>query len=392
MGSDDRNTAPGPLILRPDALCNGVAPARQMLQSDLLLQGKFAPSAPVAWQPSTSVLPMTPVQADIDEADLQALKDYLQGIDANIIVPAPTRNPHPPAEEQQDAVEDDAFWDLSIDGPSRSTEDGGTSEEWRRGVREYLSSGYTRTNPDGTHEVDNDFGGKWSDDFTLLEGSAEHEFFDVSVADGEFGESGEILTGNGRILGADADMGAGFEVTNEALKGNAHIGTAGSLAEGSIETTDEHLVSAEADGSIVSGEVKAEGEIILSPEEATLKGALGAEVNLIELSAGGDLHITPRRIVNPGIQLWNWAMEDDVEPLSENWDIGIVLGGEVSGQVGAQIGAEGEIGYSDGRATAEAGAKIGLGVGVGVKARGGLVGVDKVMDALGDAWNWATTW
>ena len=112
MGSDDRNTAPGPLILRPDALCNGVAPARQMLQSDLLLQGKFTPRAPVTWQPSTSVLPMTPVQADIDEADIQALKDYLQGIDANIIVPAPTPNPHPPAEEQQDEVADDAlrFW------------------------------------------------------------------------------------------------------------------------------------------------------------------------------------------------------------------------------------------------------------------------------------------
>lgn len=385
---------PGPLIFRRDAQCNGVAPARDMLSSDLPLYSRFPTNPPDEWLPFGAGF--SPVgQAEMSEADIQALRDYLQSIDANELVPADdsgggaTPNPHPPSQPQ----EEEPFWDTSISGPSRGTEDGGVSVESRRGVREYLSSGYTRRNPDGTLEVDNDFGGKWADDFTVVEGRAEHEFFDESVASGSFGGEDSLVSGEGAAFSADASMGAGFEISTPAdggapsLTADAGASAGARALTGSVETRDDGLLAGSAQGSALSAEAEAKTEVVLSPEEATLSGKLAAEANLLEAGIGGDLYITPRRIANPVINLYNWATSDDVEELGENWDIGIVVGAEVEGSIGAQAGVEGDIGYSDGRATAEAGAKVGLGVGASVKARGGFVGVDKVWNGITSAWN-----
>jgi hypothetical protein len=353
-----------------------------MLNSDLLLQRKIEPAMCTPDQVFGPVA-APPVQSDdatVQEVDFPSFQEYLQTRETNLIVPNPTPTEEPAEEEPE------PFWDTSLDGPSaeNSLEDGGVSVESRRGVREYLESGYTRTNPDGTYEVDSDMGGKFASEVTVVEGTAEHVFFEATAAEGAFGEEGDFFQGEGKALTADSSMEGSFEVTTTSANLAGEIQASGSFLEGEVSTDDTGLVSAEADGSVVSGEAKLAGEATFSAEEATLSGEVGAEVNLIEGSIGGDIHITPRRIINPGIQLWNWATNDDVGELGENWDVGLMIGGEVSGQVGAQIGAEGEVGYSDGRATAEAGVKVGLGLGVGVKARGGLVGLDTLWDNI---WN-----
>lgn len=183
------------------------------------------------------------------------------------------------------------------------------------------------------------------------------------------------------------------------------------MIRGQIETRQEYidssqtLASGQASGSAASARFEGRVETVLTAEQATLGGKLGAEVNLLEGRIGGDLVVTPRRVVNNGVSVINWVFRLEIpEPLDENWDIGLTVGGEVSGQLGAQAGAEARVGYENGRARAEAGAKIGLGIGAGVKGRVGVVGIDKIWNgvqsvssaawdgttsAANSAWNWA---
>ncbi|MGH1330276.1 MAG: hypothetical protein ACRBBK_05295 [Paracoccaceae bacterium] len=358
-----------------------------MLKSDLLLHRKFTPEK---WTPGPPWAPATgPAlsidQSAIEEADIKALQDYLQNIDANIVVPDP--KPSPSKEQQSGkAAEEKPFWEFELKGPSTKFEDGGVSVETKRGVREYLNSGYTRRNPDGTFEVDNDLNGKWQDEFTLLEGTAEHEFFDVAVAEGEFGDDDSFISAHGSAFGASADTEAGIELSNKSQSGKLRATIKGAVLDGTLETDDSLYANVVAKGSALSGEAEAKAELILSPKQVTLEGKLGAEVNILEVSVEGNRYITPRRAINPAINLWNKVTNDDVAQLDENWDIGIYVGGEVSGQLGAQIGVEGEVGYEKGRATAEVGAKLGAGLGVGAKLRGGFVGVDKAVAQLEKNW------
>ncbi|WP_168769237.1 hypothetical protein [Yoonia maricola] len=313
------------------------------------------------------------------QADMCVATDFAVASPANILVPEVP----PPAEEEEEQI-----WSFSgLDG-SRSTKDVGVRQGTQRGVREYLASGYTRRNPDGTDWSDDDWAGKWDDlEVTVAEAEASHEFFDVSVAEGSFGDDGDLFAGSGRVLGADSDATATFSLGSEGLDASGVAQINGSVLEGEISSDEDLALVGSADGSVLSGEAEASVEAVLSPEEVTLSGKLGGELNVVEGTIGGDLHITPRRIANPLINLWNWSTNDDVEELSENWDIGIMVGAELSGQVGAQLGAEGEVTYEDGRAVAEAGVKAGFGLGAGVKGRGGIVGLDKVANMISSWWN-----
>lgn len=435
MGSDDRSPTdpPGPYILHPEYWSRGPQPARQMLYSDLRLQGKFTQQCPVEprqhFQPPTAASIPFLAQPTLENADVQALKDYLAGIDANIMVPQP---PAPKKPEEDEPTPTDGTptkdgWQFSGTGASLGSKDGGVSVEDRRGIREYLSSGYTRRNPDGfrnpdgtwnTIRRDDDFRGKWDDHAEIAGAKAEHDLFSAAVAKGSFGEGDDAFGGSGSILGASGKASGQFSFTQEGASGispglrtKAGAEAEAAFARGQIGTRPEYvdnsqtLAGGQASGSAVSGKAEAAVEAILTAEQATLGGKLGAEINLIEGKLEADLVITPRRVVNGVVNLWNWAFDGDVaEPLGENWDIGLTIGGEVSGQVGAQAGAEARAGYEKGRARAEAGAKIGLGVGAGVKGRVGVVGIDRVWQgakSLGraawdgassggrSAWNWA---
>ncbi|MEO1455711.1 MAG: hypothetical protein AAFV31_18020 [Pseudomonadota bacterium] len=385
-----------------------------MLSSDLATQTKFSHNqclvGPHYQPPPAATIPVLPQYA-LDETDIPSLADYVQGLDANLLVPTPP-TPTPPEEPK----EEDEGWSFEMSGMSTGSEDGGVSKEHERGIREYVRSGYTRRdpnstlNPDGTRNyttVDDDFGGKWDEEVEIIGGEASKSLFDESVAEGSFGTPASTFSGNGSILSGSSEAAAGFTISQQGADGvspgfNAHAGAdiQGSVAEGRIGTGEEYadnsqtLATGQAKGSVLSGEAEAKVEAVLNAEQATLGGDLGAEFNVVEGSIDGDLHITPRRVVNGAVRAYNWMFNDDIaEPLDENWDIGIMVGGELSGQVGAQAGAEAHAGYENGKVRAEAGVKVGLGLGAGLKARAGLVGVDKVWNgmksATSSAWDWA---
>ncbi|WP_405402612.1 hypothetical protein [Paracoccus sp. Ld10] len=359
-----------------------------MLRSDTRLFTKWLTPAPEPWkgppwrvpeQPAGTA-PWSPVGGakGPDTFDPHAIGDlsaYLQGIGANHLVPAP----------QEDSDEGPEW---TFGQAERKTEDGGTNEEWRRGIREYVSSGYTRRNPDGTHEVDNDWRGKWLDtDITIAEVSDRTEKAEVSVADGSFGDADSLFSGDGQVLGAEADAGYKGSLSSEGLEASADAQASAYVAQGQIETADDGLISAEAEGAVLKAEAEAKGEVILTAEQATLGGTLGASANLVEGKVGGEFSITPTRISRAAVSLYNWLYDEDATALSDDWDFGIVINGEVSGAVGAQAEGEAEAGYTNGRLRAEAGAKLGLGVGAGVKVGGGLTGLDKAWARIKDGWN-----
>ena len=120
--------------------------------------------------------------------------------------------------------------------------------------------------------------------------------------------------------------------------------------------------------------------IILNPEEATAKLELAGSANIVELKGGGEVCLTPMRAVNGYRSAYNWLFDGDKAMLSDDWDIGLCVGGELSGSVGAQAGANAEASYQKGKARVEAGAKLGLGLGLGAKVSGGLTGIDKAID------------
>ena len=400
----------GPYVLHPEWWGRGVEPATKMLSSDLATQPKFSHSqclvGPHFQPPPAATIPKLPQHA-LDETDIPSLADYVQGLDANIMVPPPP-TPTEPKEEEEG-------WTFEMSGMSTGTEDGGTSTEYERGIREYVRSGYTRRdpnakrNPDGSKSfktVDDDFGGKWDEEVEIFGGEASTEFFDESYAEAGFGAPTDAFAGKGSVASAESGASAGFTVSQHGADGvspglNAHAGAnvEGAVLDGRIGTGEDYadssqtLATGEASGSVISGEAEGEVEAVLTAEQATLGGKLGAEVNVVEGTIEGDLHITPRRVVNGAVRAYNWMFNDDIaEPLDENWDIGIMVGGDLSGQVGAQAGVEGRGGYEDGNLRLELGAKAGFVVGAGVKARAGLVGVDKAFNGAkavaSQAWDW----
>ncbi|WP_146010313.1 hypothetical protein [Acidimangrovimonas sediminis] len=362
--------------MRPEDQARGVRPAWSMLDSDLTLHDKFRRDPGAPWAPSGAPGVTLPT-SQLTEADLKALRLYLNGRDSNLMVPnARTGTPDAetkPAETGKKDEEDG--W--SLKGPSRKTKEGGISVTEQRGLKEYHKSGYTRHNPDGTHKVDRDFKGKW-DDAKLAGADYKASLFDKSAAKGDFGSEKSLASGSGSALGASAKGQAGFELSRKELSASAGAKAEAHALEGSIKTRDDMMLGGDAKASALKAEAEAKGEVKLTPEEATLCGKLGASVNLVEAEANGDLTITPRRLANPLIRLYNWAVNEDVTPLSEDWDIGFVVGAGVNGNVGAGAGASACTSYKKGKWVSELGAKASLGVGAGVKVRAGVVGLDKL--------------
>lgn len=362
-----------PLVLKPEHLKQGREAAVRMLVSDLPLHSKFAaqPGKQEEWQPVSAPSPIctedNPTGNDVWEA-----VEFAQGRETNIVLP-----PLPPKKEEDTKEEG---WEFKAEGPARKTQDGGVQTGVKRGVREYMNSGYTLRNPDGTRIVDNDFKGKWEDGFSIAKAGVEKKLFDASVADGGFGGKEDFVSGKGKVLSASAKAAADAEWTSKGLKAQAGAEAKGSFLEGSAGTNEDNLVSGKAEGSAASAKAEAKAEVVLTAEQATLGGKLGASVHLVEAAVSGKVTITPKRVVDPAIQVWNYLAEDDVEPLHECWDIGITADAKASGQVGLGGEAEGEIGHKKGNWRAEAGAKAAVGVGGGAKVGIGTTGLDKFSD------------
>lgn len=370
----------------------GRPPAQDMLRSDTQLFYKWmTPPAPEPWkgppwrmpeQPAANT-PWAPLggspvpNAAADPSEIFDLQTYLQGVGSNHLVPAPAEG-----EKKDEGPK------LEFGQAERKTEDGGTSEEWRRGVREYISSGYTRRNPDGTHEVDNDWRGKWKEaEYTVVEVSDRTDKAEVSVADGSFGDADSLFSGDGQVLGAEADAGYKGSITSKGVEASADAKASAYATQGKVETADGGLLSGEAEGATLKVDAEAKGEAILTAEQATLSGKLGVSANLVEGKIGGEVAITPTRISRAAVSLYNWMFDENATALSDDWDFGIVFNAEASLAVGAQAEVEAEGGYKNGKLRAEAGAKLGLGPGAGVKVGGGLTGLDKAWARIKDGWN-----
>lgn len=407
MGGGVRNENPQPSIIlgkpaeKPQIMwpftastanfSEGRPPAQDMLRSDTRLFSKWmAPPKSEPWkgppwrmpEQTEANTPWTPQGGSpapdaTDPSEIRELQSYLQSVDSNHLVPAP---------EEGEEKDDGPKWEFGQ--AERKTEDGGTSEEWRRGVREYIKSGYTRRNPDGTHEVDSDWRGKWREtEYTIAEVSDRTDKAEVSVADGSFGNADSLFSGDGQVLGAEADAGYKGAITSKGLEASADAQASAYAAQGKIESADDGLLSGEAEGAALKADAEAQGEVMLTAEQATLGGKLGASANLVEGKIGGEFGITPTRISRAAVSLYNWALDENATALSDDWDFGIAINLEVSAAVGAQAGAEAEAGYKNGKLRAEAGAKLGLGAGAGVKVGGGLTGLDKAWARIKDAWN-----
>ncbi len=270
----------------------------------------------------------------------------------------------------------------------QKTEKGGVGTTWKRGIREYVSSGYTRRNPDGTIEVDNDFKGKWKDrEYTIIEGTLQGPNNEGSVAKGSFGSADTFFAGSGSAFKGGYDTSAKAGITTKGVETSAKAVAEGSLLEGKVTAGKGHVVDGALEGKVGSAKAEAKAEVILTAEQATLGGALGAEAHLAEVKASGEVCLTPTRISRTYVGISNWLTGGKKTAISDDWDWGICLNGEASLSLGAQAKAEADAGYKKGKLRAEAGAKLGLGVGAGVKVGGGLTGLDKAWGQLKNWWN-----
>ncbi|MCF1505969.1 hypothetical protein L0F51_19600 [Afifella sp. H1R] len=368
-------------ILRGPPSIDGIDAARRMNGSDIPLSRKWLYD-PSMWQPHGAGPMRVPNRQEIEETDLEALQEYVQGLEANHVIP-PKKDSVDEDEEGDDREEQQEGPDLSLDGPSgeRDTKELGVGDEYSTKTTRDLRTGETTS--ESKHKVDSDFGGKWEEaEVTVVEGKVEDEVSAI-LEEGSFGDENSSFSGKGSVFSAEAGYDASASVGNKGLKLHAGADAEASMMEGSVETNQDGLVRGDARGAVAKADAEATVEVVLSPEEATLGLKLSGSGNIIEGEISGETCFTPRRAANLGVSAYNWIVGEDYEGLGEEWEIGLCVGGEVGLSVGAQAGVEAEAGYKDGTASAEAGAKIGFGVGASAKVKGSAIGVDKVLGWFG---------
>lgn len=357
----------------------GVDSTMSMLRNDL---GKFdiypycaAPAAaakPVIGPvrpslPATKPLPVSGgKQTSPYIGAVQEARDFALGSPANVAVPEAK-----PAEEKSTM----SYGDLS-----KSYSDVGVSAASQRGVREYVKSGYTRTNPNGTTEIDKSWAGKWKSASldvakkTWWEAPDNQSYYSFKTHD----QPGDLTSGTVDIAQFSGSATSKFAVSKKGVNITPLSAKASAaLVAGKVGTAKDGLLKGEASGALMKAEGEASAAFIANPEEVTLSGKLGASANLAEGSLTGEVCVTPMRVLNAASGLYKWMFDKNLDRLGDNWDIGICAGGEVQAAAGAQAEANAEASYKKGKARLEAGAKLGLGLGGGVKASASLVGVDK---------------
>lgn len=305
----------------------------------------------------------------------QYIPDVEETTDHGKISPA---NKLIPGEERQNSESTFKFGELS-----RKYDDAGVKFSRQAGVREYLKSGYTRSNPNGTTAHDTDWKGKWKElDLQVVEKTWAKG--GVSAVEKTFGDpakdwaSGEFKAGT-----AQGGVTSGLSITKKGIDAKAAAKGSIAAAEGKVEVNKDGLASGSAEGAILKAQAEAETAFVANPEEVTLKGKLSASANVIEGKVNGEFCVTPTRVGNAFIRAYNWAFEDHTQFIEDKWDIGVCLGGELQGAVGAQAEGTAEASYQKGKARAEIGGKLGFGLGGGAKASGGLTGMDKAADLVG---------
>lgn len=288
----------------------------------------------------------------------------------------------PPKERQNEKQEEEQEQAWKFGEFSQKYEDFGQRRGIQRGVREYLASGYTRRNPNGKTDHDTDWRGKWKErNFQV----AEYTWWklDKSAYEDKFGDpKTDWASGEYKIHAREGDAKTGFSFTKGGIDAKATAKASYAAAQGKVEVLKDQLLSGSAEGALLKAEAEGEVAFVKNPEEITLTGKLGAKANVVEGTIKGELCVTPTRVGNAGVFLWNKLSGSHQPYIDDKWDIGVCLGGELQGAVGAQAEGSAEAGVKNGKARAEAGVKLGLGLGGGVKGSAGLTGLDKAADLI----------
>lgn len=351
-----------------------------MLETDLSTYKRhpFYPVSPWTSSPSPkSVAPSTPQTCG-------TLCEHIPDVaDAVTFARASTVNKLVPQKEHENEngkKDEEAAWKFGQ--LSQEYKDIGKRKGVQRGIREYLASGYTRRNPDGKTDHDTDWRGKWKErNFQV----AEYTWWklDKKAYGDKFGDpKTDWASGEYKIHSREGDVKTGFSFTKGGIDAKASAKASYAAAQGKVELLKDQVISGSAEGALLKAEAEGEVAFVKNPEEITLSGKLGAKANVVEGTIKGELCVTPTRVGNAGVYLWNKFSGSHQPYIDDKWDIGLCLGGELQGAVGAQAEASAEAGVKNGKARAEAGVKLGLGLGGGAKASGGLTGLDKAADLI----------
>ena len=367
----------------PWSATEGPTPARNMLRTDFSVfdrylyssipsTGKICPVptyGPVkpgpAWRGPPFKYPEVTPNRHIP--DVVATKNYAVTSPANTTVP----EEKPPESG------------LKLGQLSKKTADVGVKFTEQRSKREYLASGYTRTNPDGKTKIDTDWSGKWKElDLQVAEqtwaktsGAAYSKDLGNSATDW-FSGGYKIGAGEAKATSAFSITKGGVNITPIAAKGSVAV------AQGKAAFNKDGLVGATGEAAFMKAEGEIKAAVVINPEEATLTGKLGGSLHLAEIKGGAELCLTPTRVANGFIATSNWLFDGDRAKISDKYDIGICVGGGLSGSAGVGAEASGDIGYKKGKARAEVGVKGSLFLGAGAKVNAGFTGIDKGIDIV----------
>ncbi|MDO5605869.1 MAG: hypothetical protein Q4G25_11990 [Paracoccus sp. (in: a-proteobacteria)] len=374
----------------------GRPPAQAMVRADTDLYRKWTQPVPGPWKgppyrlpdPAPAAASWSPLGGPVagqpfDPGSIPSLQSYVLTRDSNHLVPTPAPGAEQAGEAEAEEKGGGPKWKFGQ--VERKTEDGGIGVSYSEKETVSIDGTYKR---EEELKIDDDWGGKWKDATYSVVEVSERAKGKLAVADGDFGDADSFWSGNGAVLGIEGSAGYKGAITNKGVEASVDVKGEIYAAKGEIATRDDLILSGKAEAAVLAAEAEAKGELKLTAEQATLGGKLGASANLVEGKASGEFAITPTRISRAAVSVYNWMFNANATPLSDDWDFGIVLNGEISGAVGAQAKAEADAGLKDGDLRFQAGAKLGLGVGAGVKVGGGLTGMDKAWGQIKAAWNW----
>ncbi|PYF12737.1 hypothetical protein C8J30_101118 [Rhodobacter viridis] len=246
----------------------GTQPVLDMLKTDLSTFDRYpwcpAPKRPGPMLIGLGMPRLTPTPPPVAGApsphgpDVKAAQDFAVASPVNAVVPAASapKDTAKPAESP-----------LKLGQVGRSYDEAGKSVAAQRGVREYLASGYTRRNPDGTRAIDKDWTGKWKPIDVQLAEKTWGKSEDVAAFKDGFGSAGaSFASGNSGIGKVEGAATSAFSIT----KGGVTLSPisakgAAAVAQGHVDLNKDGLVSASGDAAFLKAAGSAEAVAILTP-------------------------------------------------------------------------------------------------------------------------------
>lgn len=222
-----------------------------------------------------------------------------------------------------------------------------------------------------------------------LEAKAEYKLFEKKWAVHEQKDTDGFYQNHLRVFGAETkavgSAGRFIEDGKTVHGAKAEVSASASMLDWKNKFKGGTTVPQElnVDVTAVKAGVKASGEATINRQEgeATLKGELGAEAILLEVTADGKTSIVPARWVDAAcdhtwLGHWKWSQELCRAVAKDTYDYGITLGGTAGVSTGAAAKAEGGFEKKNGKWKLGGKAKVAVGAGgtLGGTIEGGKIG------------------